>query len=240
MVLAGASFSLHFRAARDPKAYWRSDELRLYLAIVGVAAILMTIGTWGGAVAEVIRNAVFTATSIITTTGYATTDFGLWGPALQIMIVGLMFIGGMAGSTAGSVKVYRLEVLYEASRADVRRLIHPRAVYVTRVGRDPVPEPIIEAIQTFFLLYMFAFMTGTFLLGVIGSFGDPQLDPVTTVSAVASSLGNIGPGLGLVGPTETYLVVPALGKWLLAALMIVGRLEILPILILFNRELWRR
>jgi trk system potassium uptake protein TrkH len=240
MVLAGASFSLHFRAARDPKAYWKSDELRLYLAIVGVAAILMTIGTWGGAVAEVIRNSVFTATSIITTTGYATTDFGLWGPALQIMIVGLMFIGGMAGSTAGSVKVYRLEVLYEASRADVRRLIHPRAVYVTRVGRDPVPEPIIEAIQTFFLLYMFAFMTGTFLLGVIGSFGDPQLDPVTTVSAVASSLGNIGPGLGLVGPTETYLVVPALGKWLLASLMVVGRLEILPILILFNRELWRR
>jgi trk system potassium uptake protein TrkH len=240
MVLAGASFSLHFRAARNPGAYWKSDELRLYLAIVGGAAILMTIGTWGGAVTDVIRDAVFTATSIITTTGYATTDFGLWGPALQIMIVGLMFIGGMAGSTAGSVKVYRLEVLYEASRADVRRLIHPRAVYVTRIGRDPVPEPIIEAIQTFFLLYMFAFMTGTFLLGVIGSFGDPQLDPVTTVSAVASSLGNIGPGLGLVGPTETYLVVPALGKWLLASLMIVGRLEILPILILFNRELWRR
>ena len=103
-----------------------------------------------------------------------------------------------------------------------------------------MPDTIVEAIQTFFLLYMFAFMTGTFLLAIIGSTGDPQLDMITTVSAVASSLGNVGPGLGLVGPTENYLVVPALGKWLLAALMIVGRLEILPILILFNPELWRR
>jgi trk system potassium uptake protein TrkH len=240
MVIAGASFSLHYRAVRNPRLYWKSAELRLYLAIMAIAATLIAIGTWGGGVLDVIRDAVFTATSIITTTGYGTADFGLWAPALEIMVVGMMFIGGMAGSTSGSVKVYRLDVLYEASRSDVRRLIHPRGVFVTRVGKRPVPDTIVEAIQTFFLLYMFAFMTGTFLLAIIGSTGDPQLDVITTVSAVASSLGNVGPGLGLVGPTETYLVVPALGKWLLAALMIVGRLEILPILILFNPELWRR
>jgi trk system potassium uptake protein TrkH len=240
MLLAGVSFSLHFRAARNPGVYWKSAELRLYLSIIGVAAILMAIGTWGGAVVDVIRDAVFTASSLVTTTGYATVDFGLWGPALQIMVVGLMFIGGMAGSTSGSVKVYRLDVLYEASRMDVRRLIHPRGVFVTRVGKKPVPDPVVEAIQTFFLLYMFAFMTGTFLLAIIGSLGDPQLDPISAVSAVASALGNIGPALGLLGPADNYLVVPALGKWLLASLMIVGRLEILPILILFNRALWRR
>ncbi len=240
MVIAGASFSLHYRAVRNPRLYWKSAELRLYLAIMVIAATLIVIGTWGGGVLDVIRDAVFTTTSIITTTGYGTADFGLWAPALEIMIVGMMFIGGMAGSTSGSVKVYRLDVLYEASRSDVRRLIHPRGVFVTRVGKKAVPDTIVEAIQTFFLLYMFAFMTGTFLLAIIGSTGDPQLDMITTVSAVASSLGNVGPGLGLVGPTENYLVVPALGKWLLAALMIVGRLEILPILILFNPELWRR
>jgi trk system potassium uptake protein TrkH len=240
MVIAGSSFSLHYRAGRNLRVYWKSAEFRLYLVIMASAATLITIGTWGGAVANTIRDAVFTTVSIITTTGYGTADFGLWAPALEIMIVGMMFIGGMAGSTAGSVKVYRLEVLYEASRSDVRRLIHPRGVFVTRVGKSPVPDVIVEAIQTFFLLYMFAFMTGTFLLAIIGSMGDPQLDVITTVSAVASSIGNVGPGLGLVGPTETYLVVPALGKWLLAALMIVGRLEILPILILFNPELWRR
>ena len=130
-------------------------------------------------------------------------------------------------------------MLYEASRVDVRRLIYPRGVFVTRVGKLPVPDQIVEAIQTFFLLYMVAFMTGTFLLAIIGSVFGPQLDPVSTVSAVASSLGNVGPGLGVVGPTENYLVVAGAGKWLLAALMIVGILEILPIVILFNRELWR-
>ncbi len=240
MVIAGISFTLHYRVVRRNGSYWKNPELRLYLSIIAVAAVLMTIGTWGGAVFTVIRDAIFTSASIITTTGYATADFGLWAPALEIMIVGLMFVGGMAGSTSGSVKTYRLEVLYGASRADVRRLIHPRGVFVTRIGRYPVSESLVEAVQTFFLLYMFAFMTGTFLLAVIGATGDTPLDMVSTVSAVASSLGNVGPGLGLVGPTENYLVVPALGKWLLGGLMIVGRLEILPILILFNRELWRR
>lgn len=240
MVLAGASFALHFRALRDPLAHWKNPEFRLYFTIVAVAAGLMVIGTWGGPIHDTVRNAVFTASSITTTTGYATTDFGTWAPGLEIMIVGLMFIGGMAGSTAGSVKTYRLEILYEASRADVRRLIHPRGVFVTRIGREPVAEGVVEAVQTFFLLYMASFMTGTFLLGIIGSIGDPQLDMVTTVSAVASSLGNVGPGLGLVGPSGTYEVVPDLGKWLLSALMIIGRLEILPIVILFNHELWRR
>jgi trk system potassium uptake protein TrkH len=240
MIVAGISFTLHYRVVRRHGSYWKSPELRLFLTIIAVAAVLMTIGTWGGAVADVIRDAVFTSASIITTTGYATADFGLWAPALQIMIVGLMFVGGMAGSTSGSVKTYRLEVLYEASRADVRRLIHPRGVFVTRIGRRPIPDSLVEAVQTFFLLYMFAFMTGTFLLAIIGAIGDPPLDIVSTVSAVASSIGNVGPGLEQVGPTENYLGVPALGKWLLGALMIVGRLEILPILILFNRELWRR
>jgi trk system potassium uptake protein TrkH len=240
MVLAGMSFTLHFRAARNFRAYWESAELRLYLTIILGAAVLITIGTWGGAVLDVIRDAVFTAASIITTTGYGTVDFGVWAPALQIMIVGMMFIGAMAGSTSGSVKVYRLEVLVEASKVDVRRLIHPRGVFVTRIGKTPIPDTIVEATQTFFLLYMFAFMTGTFLFGIIGSIGDPQIDVVTTASAVASSLGNVGPALGALGPTETYLAVPTLGKYLLAGLMIVGRLEILPILMLFNRELWRR
>jgi len=153
---------------------------------------------------------------------------------------GLMFIGGMAGSTSGAMKVYRLEVLAEASRADVRRLIHPRGIFVTRVGKSAVPDTIVEAVQTFFLLYMFAFMTGTFLLAMIEWFTGGHLDMVATVSAVASSLGNVGPGLGEVGPASNYLGVSAAGKILLSALMIVGRLEILPILILFNRELWKR
>ncbi len=241
MVIAGASFALHFRALRRPSEYARSAEFRLYLAIIAAASIMVILGEWGGHIHDTIRGAIFTAVSIITTTGYATVDFGGWGPALQIMIVGLMFVGGMAGSTAGSVKTYRLEVLFEASRADVRRLIYPRGVFPTRIGkRGVVPDAIVEAVQTFFLLYMFAFMTGTFLLAVVSTLSGSPLDVISSASAVASSLGNVGPGLGMVGPSRHYLAVPAAGKWLLSSLMIVGRLEILPILMLFNRDLWRR
>ena len=240
MILAGTSFAVHYRAIRKPGVYWKTTEVRVYLGVTAAAAIVMMIGTWGGSVHDTIRDAIFTAASMITTTGYGTADFGLWKPALQIMIVGLMFVGGMAGSTAGSVKIYRHEVLYEASRVDIRRLIHPRGVFVARIGKSPLKDDLVEAVQTFFLLYMFAFMTGSFALAVIASIWGPDMDIVSTVSAVASSLGNVGPGLGSVGPTGNYLEVPMLGKWLLAGLMIVGRLEILPILILFNRESWRR
>jgi trk system potassium uptake protein TrkH len=241
MALAGISFALHYKVVRrDWRAYFRSVELRLYLSIVAFAAVLMAIGTWGGSVATTVRDALFTALTIVTTTGYVTADFGLWIPALGIMIVGLMFIGGMAGSTSGAIKTNRLHILYEASRTDVRRLIHPRGVFVTRVGRSPVPDVVVETVQTFFLLYMFAFMTGTLLMSIIGFISGTEIDIITTVTAVASSLGNVGPGLGDVGPTGSYLGIPWAGKWLLASLMIVGRLEILPILILFNREVWRK
>jgi trk system potassium uptake protein TrkH len=240
MILAGMSFALHFRAVRTPIVYWRSTEVRVYLGVIVAAATIMTIGTWGGSIHDVIRDAIFTAATLITTTGFGTADFGLWKPALQIMIVGLMFVGGMAGSTSGSIKIYRHEILSASSRADVRRLVHPRGVFVTRIGKNPVKDTVVEAVQTFFMLYMFAFMAASFGLAVISSIWGPDLDIVSTVSAVASSIGNVGPGLGSVGPTENYLGIAAPGKWMLAGLMIVGRLEILPILILFNRESWRR
>ena len=197
-------------------------------------------GSWGGEIATVVRDAVFTAVSLVTTTGYATADFGQWAAALQIAAVGLMFVGGMAGSTAGSVKVYRLGVLTTASRADLRRLIHPQGIFVARLGRDPVRREIVDAVQSFFLLYMFLFMTGTLLLGVFESGLGGSLDLVGSASAAASAIGNIGPGLGEVGPAANYFGVAAPGKWLLSGLMIVGRLEIFPVLLLFTRELWRR
>jgi trk system potassium uptake protein TrkH len=241
MTLAGMSFALHYKVVRrDWKAYFKSVELRVYLSIIAIAAVLMVVGTWGGCVATTIRNGVFTSLTIVTTTGYATVDFAAWIPALGIMIVGLMFVGGMAGSTAGSIKTDRLSILYEASRTDVRRLIHPRGVFVTRVGRTAVPDLVVETVQTFFLLYMFAFMTGTFIMAILVSLSGADTDVVTIVTSVATSLGNVGPGLGEIGPTGNFLGIPWTGKWLLASLMIVGRLEILPILILFNREVWRK
>jgi trk system potassium uptake protein TrkH len=240
MALAGASFALHFRALRRPLEYARHAEFRLYVMILGIASLLFIVGTWGGEIATVIRDGVFTAVSLVTTTGYATADFGQWAAALQIAAVGLMFVGGMAGSTAGAVKVYRLGVLSSASRADLRRLIHPRGVFAARLGHDPVRREIVDSVQSFFLLYMFLFMTGTLALGIIESGLGGDLDLVGSASAAASALGNIGPGLGEVGPASNYLGVAAPGKWLLSVLMIVGRLEVFPVLLLFTRELWRR
>ncbi|HSG78619.1 MAG TPA: TrkH family potassium uptake protein [Acidimicrobiia bacterium] len=240
MAIAGASFALHFRALRDPLVYARNSEFRLYGMILLGATVLLAFGTWNGAVGTVIRDAAFTATSLVTTTGYATADFGQWDAAIQIAIVGLFFVGGMAGSTAGGVKSYRLGVLTSAGRRDLRRLIHPRGVFVVRMGKKPVPDPIVESVQSFFLFYMFIFMTGTLLLGLIESSLGIGKDLVTSASAVASALGNVGPGLAEVGPSGNYLGIHSGGKFLLSGLMIVGRLEIFPVLLLFTRELWRR
>lgn len=249
MFVAGASFALHFRALRDPRVYGRSGEFRLYATLSLLAVVLVFAGLWDTGfgrnlgevdVASAIRGAAFTGVSILTTTGYATEDFGSWVSGLQILVVGLMFLGGMAGSTAGSVKTYRIGVLARSAVADLRRLVHPRGVFVTRFGGRSVPPEIVRNVQTFLLFYVFLFMAGTFLLGVIVSREAADLDLVTSASAVASALGNIGPGLGAVGPASNYLGVPAAGKWLLSGLMIVGRLEIFPVLLLLTRDLWRR
>ncbi len=242
MFLAGVSFALHFRAWSKPREYWGNSEFRLYLAITLVAVTVVLGGLLESGVEPdiAVREAAFNTVSLVTTTGYASADFGAWRPALMIMVVGLMFLGGMAGSTAGGIKAFRIGVLSKAAFADLRRLVHPRGVFVTRFGGKTVTDPVIEAVQSYFLFYMFLFMTSTFLLAFIDANVSEGLDLVTATSAVAASLGNIGPGLGDVGPAGNYAGLPALAKWLLSSLMIVGRLEIFPVLVLFTKDLWKR
>ncbi len=240
MVLAGVSFALHFRGLANPKAYLRNAEFRLFTGIIGAASVVIAIGIWASPFHDTIRHSIFTAVSLVTGTGYATADFGLWPVALQIMVLGLMFVGGMTGSTGGSVKPFRLGVLFQAARADLRRVIHPRGVFPVRFGRSIVKDTVVESIQSFFLLYMFIFMTGTLLFGILVSVRGGGFDLVTAISAVASAIGNIGPGLSEVGPASNYAAIPGETKWLLSFLMIVGRLEIFPVILLFSRELWRK
>jgi trk system potassium uptake protein TrkH len=151
-----------------------------------------------------------------------------------------MFVGGMAGSTAGAVKTFRIGILSKAAISDIRRLVHPRGVFALRFGRERVSESTVEAIQSFFLFYMFIFMTATFLTTFIDANLSERLDLVSAASSVAATLGNVGPGLGAVGPSGSYMELPDLVKWLQAGLMIIGRLEIFPVLVLFTRDLWRR
>jgi trk system potassium uptake protein TrkH len=241
MFVAGVSFALHFRAWSRPVEYWRSSEFRLYTLISVVAVVIVAGGLLRDqGASDAIRDAAFNTISLTTTTGYASADFGAWRPALQIMVIGLMFLGGMAGSTAGGIKTFRIGVLSKAAYADLRRLIHPRGVFVTRFGKKRVTEPVVEAVQSFFLFYMFLFMSSTFILAFIDANISEGLDLITATSAVAASIGNIGPGLGQVGPAADYAALPALAKWHLAGLMIVGRLEIFPVLVLFTRDLWKR
>jgi trk system potassium uptake protein TrkH len=241
MFAAGVSFTLHFRAWNKPAEYLRNSEFRLYGLITLGAVVIVAGGLFADlSTADAIRDATFNTVSLVTTTGFASADFGTWRPALQIMIVGLMFLGGMAGSTAGGIKTFRIGVLSKAAYADLRRLVHPRGVFITHFGKQRVTEPVIEAVQSFFLFYMFMFMTATFGLAFIDANLSEGLDLVTATSAVAASIGNIGPGLGEVGPAANYANLPALAKWLLSSLMIVGRLEIFPVLVLFTRDLWRR
>lgn len=242
MFVAGVSFALHFRAWSKPVEYWKNSEFRLYGLII-VGAIVIVAGGLLGTDLEpltAVRDATFNTISLVTTTGFWSTDFGQWRPALQIMVVGLMFLGGMAGSTAGGMKTFRIGVLSKAAFADLRRLVHPRGIFVTRFGGKRVSDPVIEAVQSYFLFYMFLFMTSTFLLAFIDANLSEDLDLITATTAVAASLGNIGPGLGEVGPAGNYAGIPDLAKWLLSSLMIVGRLEIFPVLVLFTKDLWRR
>lgn len=242
MFIAGVSFALHFRALRDPKAYFASAEFALYSAFFLGAVVIIGGGLIGPGVqfSDALRDAAFTAGTLITTTGFATADFGAWRPALQIFVVGLMFLGGMAGSTAGGVKTFRVGILAKSALNDLRRIVHPKAILITRFGKDRVRDEVIESIQSFFLFYMFLFMTGTFLISFIDANLGEEINLVTSASAVAASIGNIGPGLGDVGPAANYLAIPMPGRVLLAFLMIVGRLEIFPVLLLFTRHLWKR
>lgn len=241
MFAAGVSFALHFRAWNKPVEYVKNAEFRLYGFITIVAVIVMAGGLFRDFSAmDAIRDAAFNTVSLTTTTGFASADFGAWRPALQIMIVGLMFLGGMAGSTAGGMKTFRIGVLAKAAFADLRRLVHPKGVFITHFGKQKVTEPVIEAVQSYFLFYMFLFMTATFGLAFIDANLNEGLDLVTATTAVAASIGNIGPGLGDVGPASNFANLPDLAKWMLSSLMIVGRLEIFPVLVLFTRDLWRR
>lgn len=241
MFLSGISFALHYRALAKPGAYVRNSEFKLYAAILVVACVIVVGGLWADhGPANAVRLGVFNTTSIATGTGFSNDDFGLWRPALQIMLIGLMFLGGMVGSTSGAIKTFRISVLGKAAFADVRRVVRPRAVFVTKVGGDTIPAGVVEAVQSFFLFYMFIFMTGTFLLAFIDANVAEGIDLVTAASAVASSMGNVGAGLGQVSPAGGFGDFPVLGKLLLAGLMIVGRLEIFPVLVLFTKDLWRR
>ncbi len=237
MLLAGVNFNLYFRVVQGrPQVVWRDPEFRTYLAIVGVAIILVTaaILPHKASFGEALRYGSFQVVSIQTTTGFATDNFDLYPQFVRLLLVGLMFIGGSAGSTAGGVKVARLMVLGRALVNELVKTFHPHAVLTVKIGNVAVEKDTVRTVGAFFAAFVGLFFFGSLIMAMMG------LDLTTACTAVAASLGNIGPGLGLVGPTQNYALVPPAGKIVLSALMILGRLEILTVLALLIPSFWRR
>jgi len=239
MYFAGVNFALHYRALRGkPRSVLADEEWRFYtLLLVGALAVVATshlvAGTYDS-LEEVFRASAFQVVSIGTTTGFTTADYVTWPVVAQVVLLFLMFVGGMAGSTGGGMKTLRLWAALKQGVAELRKHLHPRAVIVTRVGGVAVPESVMINILAFLLLFVASFIVGAFLLTALG------VDLVTAAGAAAAAIGNIGPGLGGVGPTGHYTWLPGLAKLVLSVLMLLGRLEIYTVLVLFQPGLWRR
>jgi trk system potassium uptake protein TrkH len=229
MVLAGVNFALHFQALRGkPFVAARDPEFRFYLWILTGATLLLTLDLVraGRGFGTALRLAAFQSTSIVTTTGFATDDFDLWPSFSRALLFTLMFIGGCAGSTGGSVKVVRVLIVGKRVLKDLKQMVQPRAVLPVRVGTRAIPEDVVASVMTFVILFLIIYAAGGLLLGYMG------LDLVTAFSASAACLGNIGPGFGLVGPSQTFTFLPWTAKLLLVGLMLVGRLELYTMLVI--------
>lgn len=238
MILAGTNFSLHyFMLKRKFSKIKSNEEYQLYIGIIIATSIVIA----GGLVLKMnlgweqaFRDSLFQVVSILTTTGFVTADYLLWPTGLWLLIFILFFIGGSAGSTGGGVKVVRILILMKNSVLEFRRLIHPHAIIPVRLNHKPVTQNIVFLVSSFFLFYIATFIFGVVAMAAIG------LDFMSAVGASASSIGNIGPAIGSLGPVNNYSQIPDIGKWILSFLMLLGRLELFTVLIIFSPTFWKK
>ena len=243
MFLAGTNFALHYRALRgDVKAYFQDTEFKFYCTVIVVGITLIAWNTIRFQVnAEIpydsmwtsLRYATFQVLSIITTTGYGTADFEQWPALSQFILVTLMFYGGCAGSTGGGMKQVRFLLLIKQSGAEIKRLIFPHAVLPIRVNERVVPREVMTNVLGFFFFFLGIFAIVTCIMTTLG------LDLVSAAGATIATMGNIGPGLGSVGPTDNYAHIHTVGKFVLSFCMLLGRLELYTVLILFSPNFWK-
>ncbi len=238
MLLAGINFSLHYKLLTgDLKIFGKDSECRTFLVLVAVFTLMVGFNIHGSVYPSLftsLRHAAFQVVSLITTTGFVTADYDKWPALSKQILLGCMFIGAMAGSTGGGMKVMRIMLLIKQGYQELFRIIHPHAVTVVKLGGKPIPTEVLKGIWGFFLLYIGLFIASTLAMSFLG------LDMISSFASVAASIGNIGPGLGIVGPVQNYLGVPAAGKWILIFCMLLGRLEIYTVIVLLTPEFWRK
>ena len=244
VVIAGINFLRLYRVfvQREPRAVARDEEFRLYLVLLaaGSAVLLLELaGTdrFGGE--EAVRHAVFQAVSIMTTTGFASADYTEWGPLAAVTLVALMFFGASAGSTSGSIKVVRHLLIGRLLRRELDQTVHPELVVPVRLNRAVVDERTLRAVLAFVLLYVGFFAAGALALALESFRHATGVTPFEAIAASAATLGNVGPGFGFAGPFGSYESFSALSKGVMVVLMWLGRVEIIPIVVLITRSYWR-
>ena len=236
MILCGVNFScFYLLLMKEFKNVFRDEELRLYLGLIfgSVVLIVLNLGDFYSTLGETVRHAFFQVATIITTTGYATTDYELWPGLSKAILLCLMVVGASAGSTGGGFKCSRLLLVLKSLRRSVRKIVHPQKVQAVRMNGHPVDEKVIQNTNAYLAAYVTAVMASFLLISVDG------FSITTNLSAVLACFNNIGPGFEMVGPTCNFAVYGTFSKLVLIMDMLAGRLEIFPILILFSRTTWR-
>ena len=237
MFLFGVNFSCYYLILlKQLRGVFKDEELRLYLGIAITAVVLITLNIFRmyDTLGEAVRHAAFQVSSIMTTTGFATTDFDLWPTFSKAILLTLMVIGASAGSTGGGIKVARVLLIFKSLRRNIRKILNPRKVMVVRNNGKPVDEQVLDNTNAYLGAYVIIVILSVLIISLDG------FSTGTNISAVLACFNNIGPGLELVGPTCNYGDYSILSKLVLILDMLAGRLEIFPLLILLSRSAWRR
>ena len=237
MILFGINFNAYFLILiRKFRQAWESEEVRAYLLIIAAATLAITFNVRGyfSSFAQAFQQTIFQVASIITTTGYATTNFDLWPEFSRVILVLLMIVGASAGSTGGGLKVSRVVILMRAAKAELRKILHPHTVKVITVDGKPVSGETVRAVSTYFILYVLIAAASVLLVSLDG------YDGSTTLTAVMATFNNIGPGLGLCGPAGNFAFFSPFAKVILCLDMLLGRLELYPMLVLLMPSTWRK
>lgn len=238
MFLAGVNYTLYFNMLSGrPARMFKSSEFRFYLSVVLVAITIITIYNrvfTYGSLAEAFRYSSFQTVSMVTTTGYSTADYELWAPLTQVLLVTLMFYGGMIGSTGGGMKQVRVMLMFKQIYRELFHLIHPRAVSFIKLDAKELSKELLGSVWGFLFLFILLWVTATLALSALG------LDIVTAASSAASAISNVGPALGATGPTDNYASMPMLGKWVLIFCMLAGRLEVYTVVVLLVPRFWKK
>ena len=239
MIFAGTSFTLHYMYISNRRVeYLKDTEFKVYLGMIVVFSLLFLLNIVNSRLYEFnldsIRHSIFASVTIITTTGFTTENYGNWPAFSKTLMFFLFFVGGCAGSTTGAMKIIRTILIGKYLISEIRKMLHPKGVFPLRINGNVVPDDVVKKTVGFYLFYIFIFVFTSMAFAMLG------MDIETALSASASSIGNIGPALGSVGPAENWSHLPNVAKWIASFCMLLGRLEIFTVMVLFSRTFWQR